>query len=128
MGAVVSDSKNLIGVGIDFEVVGRARPELTRYITNSQDLMVHQSLNQEELLTIIFSAKESLYKALYPIVKKFFGFESAALREIDCGKGEFTIDLITQISEDFGPEKRFQFKGRFLISSQNCLTVLEILR
>jgi 4'-phosphopantetheinyl transferase EntD len=128
VGAVVSNSKNLIGVGIDFEVVGRVRPELIRYITNSQDLTGHHSLTQEELLTIIFSAKESLYKALFPLVKKFFGFEAAALREIDCEKGEFTIDLINQISEEFGPEKRYQFKGRFLISTLNCLTVLEILK
>lgn len=126
VGATVSKSKSLLGVGIDFEVMGRTKLELARYIRSAEDLKAHQSLNDNELLTIIFSAKESLYKALYPTVKSFFGFEAAAVREIDVSNGTFKIDLISQISSLLGPSGRFQFEGRFKVVGSSCLTVLEI--
>ena len=34
-----------------------------------------------ELVTALFSAKETLFKALYPSVGRFFGFEAATLSE-----------------------------------------------
>lgn len=89
VGSAVSKSKSLLGVGIDFEVIGRAKLELSRYIRSSEDLKTHQFLNENELLTLIFSAKESLYKALYPTAKCFFGFETAAINEIDVSNGTF---------------------------------------
>jgi len=126
VGAAVSSSQKLLGIGIDFEVIGRVKLELTRYIRSSKDLLAHQSLNSNELLTLIFSAKESLYKALYPQVKCFFGFEAAAVTNIDMTKGIFQIDLIKDISPFYGPSGRFRFEGQFIIIEGNCLTVLEI--
>jgi enterobactin synthetase component D len=126
VGAAVSKNSSLLGVGIDFEVIGRAKLELARYIRSAEDLKTHQTLSDKDLLTLIFSAKESLYKALYPSAKRFFGFETAALREIDAFTGAFKIDLITQITSSLGPSGRFQFEGRFKIIGNNCLTVLEV--
>lgn len=126
VGAALTGAQQLLGIGIDFEVIGRAKLELTRYILNSHDLNFHQSLNSRELLTLIFSAKESLYKALYPQVKCFFGFEAAAVKEIDLLNGTFKIELIKDISSLYGPNSRFHFEGRFTIVEGNCLTVLEI--
>lgn len=126
VGAAVSKSKSLLGVGIDFEVMGRAKLELARYIRSPEDLQSHQSLNDNELLTLVFSAKESLYKALYPSINCFFGFEVAAVREIDLSNGTFKIDLISDIAPLYGPSGRFHFEGRFKIIENNCLTVLEI--
>ena len=129
VGAAVSSSQKLLGIGIDLEVIGRAKLELSRYIRSSKDLLTHQSLNSNELLTLIFSAKESLYKALYPHVKCFFGFEAAAVTNIDMAKGIFQIVLVKDISPLYGPSGpngRFQFEGRFIIVEGNCLTVLEI--
>lgn len=126
VGAAVSKSESLLGIGIDFEVMGRTKLELARYIRSSEDLKTHHSLNDNELLTLIFSAKESLYKALYPTAKCFFGFETAAVREIDISNGTFKIDLISKISSSLGPSGRFHFEGRFKVIGKSCLTVLEI--
>lgn len=126
VGAAVSKTKSLLGVGIDFEVMGRTKLELGGYIRSAEDLKTHPSFNETELLTLIFSAKESLYKALSPTVQSFFGFEAAALREINIGPGSFKIDLVSEISPGFGPNHRFHFEGRFMIFENNCLTVLEI--
>ena len=126
VGAAVSSNQTLLGIGIDFEVIGRAKLALSRYIRSSKDLNTHHLLSSNELLTLIFSAKESLYKALYPQVKSFFGFEAAAVTDIDMAKGIFQIELIKDISPFYGPGRRFHFEGRFIIVEGNCLTVLEI--
>lgn len=126
VGAAVAESKLLLGVGVDFELMGRAKGELGRYIRSSKDLQGHPFFNENELLTLIFSAKESLYKALYPTVQRFFGFETAAVREIDHLAGTFKIDLVSEISPSFGPAGRHRFEGRFKIVGETCLTVLEI--
>jgi 4'-phosphopantetheinyl transferase EntD len=126
-GAAVAKSTSLIGIGIDLEVMGRVKGELARFIRTPEDLKTHNSYNESELLTIIFSAKESLYKALYPIVKCFFGFEAAAVREVDHLNCTFKIDLLKNLSDSLGPSGRFQFEGHFKIIEKNCLTVLEII-
>ena len=132
IGAAVAQSQNLLGIGIDLEIMGRVKLELSRYIRSAEDLKTHEVLNANEILTIIFSAKESLYKALYPTVKSFFGFETAALKEIDLVNGTFKIELISKISSHIGPalgpSGRFKFEGRFKIIGKNCLTVIEILK
>lgn len=126
IGAVVSDSKELVGVGLDFEKMGRAKQELTRYISTDNDITEVDGLSEEEILTLIFSAKESLYKALYPSVKIFFGFDSAAVTKIDTQSKTFTIELLTQLSSEFGPNGRSSFTGRFCCDSQTCLTAIEV--
>lgn len=126
VGAAVSSCKNLLGLGIDIEVMGRTKLELARYIRSKEDIQAHKIFNERDLLTFIFSAKEALYKALYPTAKCFFGFETAAIKEINHFNKTFRIDLISNISKDLGPENRFQFEGRFDILGKNILSVLEI--
>ena len=63
---------------------------------------------------------------IFPIIKKFFGFQAAALREVDTDNGSFVIELLTDLSENFGPASRHVFHGRFAVSEETCLTVLEI--
>jgi enterobactin synthetase component D len=126
IGAVVADSNKLVGVGLDFENMGRAKKELSRYISTDSDVTKVDGMSEEEVLTLIFSAKESLYKALYPSVKIFFGFDSAAVTKIDTQSKTFTIELLTQLSSHFGPNGRFSFTGRFCCDSQICLTAIEV--
>lgn len=126
VGAAVAKSSDLIGVGMDFEVLGRTKLELAKQIRTPQDILKHPKLSDEELLTIIFSCKETLYKALYPNVKKFFGFEDAAVVELDLDNGVFKINLLTQLSLKFGINSHQSFIGRIALDNRNCLTVLEV--
>lgn len=126
VGAAVAHSADLLGVGIDFEVMGRTKLELAKQIRSPGDLKKHPKLSDEELLTIIFSCKETLYKALYPTVKVFFGFEDAALRELDLEHGTFKIDLLTELSLKFGPNSHQSFTGHLALQNETCLTALEI--
>jgi enterobactin synthetase component D len=126
VGAAVAKSSDLVGLGMDFEVMGRTRLELAKQIRTAEDIKQHPKLSDEELLTVIFSCKESLYKALYPSVQKFFGFEDAAVVELDLDNGTFTINLLTQLSLKFGISSHQSFTGRIALDNRNCLTVLEV--
>lgn len=88
--AVVSNS--LVGVGVDIEEsiqLDRLKKIGGQFISEKeQKFLQYSSLNG----TIIFSAKESLFKALYPSVNQFFGFKDAEILQID--SGEFQVKLL----------------------------------
>lgn len=45
-------------------------------------------------LTLIFSAKESLFKALYPKCQKFFGFAAAEVQKFEGDKQQGRIQMV----------------------------------
>ncbi|CCQ11182.1 siderophore biosynthesis protein, putative [Pseudoalteromonas luteoviolacea B = ATCC 29581] len=81
--AVVGDASSARGVGIDIEHFMSAKQEieLQRHILGEADTTCFAKLAKAVAcpLTLVFSAKESIFKALYPSVGRFFGFEAAAL-------------------------------------------------
>ncbi len=71
-------------VGIDVEwLLGDNALRSVRHVAMSEhDIAVFTSqsaLTEQYFATLLFSAKETLYKALFPIVKSFFGFDAATI-------------------------------------------------
>ncbi len=126
VGAAVSSSEQLLGLGIDIEEFGRTKTELTSHIKTKNDLLNHPSYKSEELLTLIFSIKEALYKALHPQARVFFGFHDAFVPEINSKDGSFEVILTKDLNEFYKVGGRDAFQGRFRIESGHCLSVLEI--
>lgn len=120
--SVAASSAELTAVGIDLESTVRVQDKLARMIQFDSDIQSDSRLSSTELLSLIFSAKESLYKALYPQVKCYFGFEDAALTEVT--ESNFSIKLINDLSCDY--KKGASFKGNFLFFDEHVLTVIEI--
>lgn len=130
----ISHSKNLVAValsqdskhlGIDLENIGRMKNEVFNKISIEEDLKFVNGLSEEELMTLIFSAKEALYKALYPEVKKFFGFEYAYLKNINIDQNSFDICLKKPINEHWSPERTNVITGRYLFDQGHCLATIE---
>lgn len=65
--------------------------------------------------TLLFSIKESLYKALYPLNKKFIDFNEVSLTDISFQKSIFTVLY-----------KKLSFQGSFFIEGESVITVLAI--
>jgi enterobactin synthetase component D len=128
VGAAVATNDQLTGVGIDFEVMGKVQPHLKNQIIAPGDLLIHKMLTDSELLTMIFSMKESFFKALYPEVKKYFSFQDAIVREINMEEETFIIELLTKLNNSYGPDNIFSFEGRFNFFNESCLTAIEILK
>ncbi len=71
------------------------------------------------LLTLVFSAKETLYKCLHPLVGRFFGFHEARLGWFDRAEGRYAIELTGGLNDEFGPGARFE--GRFVVEAEGLL-------
>lgn len=94
--AILAPYRSNINLGVDIETL---RPRVMREIATTfttaseRELIATSSLPFENALLIAFSAKESLFKALYPQVQHIFGFEAARLCEISTSQNRFTLEL-----------------------------------
>lgn len=110
--AVAAKQQLVRGIGIDSEAwidAGTAR-ELGRHIltaTECHDEQQHLFASPRHHLTMVFSAKESLYKCLFPLVGSFFGFQSARIIPSQELPGTFRYELL----EDLNAEFRKGFSG-----------------
>jgi 4'-phosphopantetheinyl transferase EntD len=73
---------------------------------------------------LVFSAKESLYKCLYPQVQRYFGFEAARVCAVDLARGTFVVRL----EKDVHPFRRAQaqWTGAFAREQDLLMTVLVV--
>ena len=94
-GALVAQNE-LNGIGLDIEeIVSTEKFEsLKNKILTSQE---QTRVTDTKHFTLIFSAKESLYKMLYPLVKTYFGFMEAEVSKVTAN--DFEIELISKKPE-----------------------------
>ncbi|MBR9883497.1 MAG: 4'-phosphopantetheinyl transferase superfamily protein [Oceanospirillales bacterium] len=84
-------------LGLDIEALFDA-PELADHILTPQERVRFHHRIDSQLLTTVFSAKESLYKALFPLTSTAFYFHDAEV--IDCtDNGRIRLRLLTSLSE-----------------------------
>lgn len=113
-------------LGIDFEhwINAQLADELSGQILDKYEkqLLSQCSISFEQGVTLIFSAKESFYKALYPHVKTFFGFDEARVSSMDVASRRFTIELLTSFGDEF--EQGWAIKGNFKMLPDGILTYI----
>ncbi|MPY23779.1 4'-phosphopantetheinyl transferase superfamily protein [Shewanella psychropiezotolerans] len=114
----------IIGVDLENWIETEVAREISSEIIDSREseLITHSKLEFNQGLTLLFSAKESLYKALYPKVKYFFGFECAQVNTVDIDTGQFFISLTCDLNNDY--PKGWGIKGRFLQEKDTILTLI----
>lgn len=93
--AIVAISKEHKSIGIDLEkVMSDERYEkLKDQFLTEEEIKINQ-IDFNLFGTIVFSAKESLFKLIYPLCREYFGFHSAKIREIS--EIGFSIELKSQ--------------------------------
>lgn len=113
--AVVANRERWRGLGLDVEKeLPPARADrLAAEILTPLELKGYTELNEArraELVTLTFSIKESLFKALYPLVNKRFYFQDAELTHHDAN-GHARLRLVTDLSPEWpaGSELDGQF-------------------
>lgn len=90
--------------------------------TGELEWLAHAALPLQGLVSLIFSAKESLYKALYPQVRRYFDFLDASIKALDFATAKFVIGLDTQLNQQF--EAGSTYTGIFLLRQQEVLTLV----
>ncbi len=106
--AAVARKSQYQSLGIDTEVImtddGAKRVE-KQILLEAESVLWREHFQQNfrfnEFVTLIFSAKEALYKCLNPLVGKYFGFHEAQVLEVDLNSEKIKFELLTDLSIDF---------------------------
>ena len=75
------------------------------------------------LVTLTFSVKESLFKALYPIVQKRFYFEHAEVLEWSA-EGLARLRLLTDLSAEW--QQGTELQGQFCLQDGHLLSLISV--
>lgn len=133
--ALISDE--IAGIGLDLEGLmadSVAREIADELLANPAEQHLVASgllLPYTTLMTLIFSAKESLFKALFPLLPKsasgqgdIKGFDTASLVAVSLQPAEFTLVL----NEDWGPQLPAgkAFRGSWQLQQDQLLTLIRV--
>ncbi|ALQ07159.1 hypothetical protein D172_003255 [Pseudoalteromonas sp. Bsw20308] len=108
---IVGKTENIFGVGLDVE----------DHIPNDMlDIVKDQVVDESEFnlllaletpvniaLAIAFSAKESLFKAVYSSVNEFFGFDIAKIKVLNILKNQLILTLNEKFAEKHNIKKNY---------------------
>lgn len=125
--AIVGRSADFRGVGVDVERVldVATAADIAAQIATPDELTSlarSTALAPEMIVTLVFSAKESLFKCLHPIARRWFGFLDARVVALDMAAHSFTIELLATISIEFA--RRSRFAGSVCVAADRVYTAL----
>ena len=105
--AAVMPAGECKGVGIDIEhVVGEDTSVALKATVVSHEELAYLGtlvgeLSLNELLTIVFSAKESFFKSAFSEVGRYFDFSAARAVRLDMERGMLSLELTQTLSDAF---------------------------
>jgi 4'-phosphopantetheinyl transferase EntD len=127
--AAVARSESFAGVGLDAERDEALSERAAARICAPGELAALRALagrSPQRWAAVVFSAKETLYKAYFPLTGFFIGFRDAAVAlfpEAD-DAGRFEARLLRRDAPDAAGQRRFA--GRYAIAEERVLTGLAI--
>ena len=127
-GALVALKSEWQGLGIDLEklLTTERAQRLAKEILTPDELLRMASVPAEQialLITLTFSVKESLFKALYPLVQKRFYFEHAEVLSWT-PEGLVRLRLLTDLSPEW--QQGRELDAQFCLFEGQLLTVVAI--
>lgn len=99
--AIVVPSSSSYWPGVDIEHLPSFNvQEIANSILTSKEqrMLSECGLENNLALLLAFSVKESLYKALFPLVRRFFGFEAAEIYQVDLYQQKVSLRLTQMLS------------------------------
>lgn len=121
--AVSVFKKDYPSIGIDIEERKRKiSASAIEYITNRDERKWLKTKNENQILNamLIFSAKESVFKLLYPLLKRRFYFKAVSIKKINLDNS-FTALVKEQLSNTI--KKGMKIHGYFFYNSKWVLTL-----
>ena len=116
--------KEIDGIGIDLESFSSSLDiKISRHVCVKSELEWLESLEIKQArraLRIIFSAKESIFKCLYPRTKTYFSFKDAEVYVND-DENKFSFKILKsfpcKIQQDFPQHGRYSEMDKMLLTS-----------
>lgn len=127
--AVIGSAQRWRSIGVDCEPVldAHAADAIVRDTipeADAVDVSGNGAITWPEFVTVGFSAKESLYKCLRPIVGQFFDFGDAHLTHLDRDTRRVRLCLTRDLAPGFG--RRTAFDVAFDLSDAHAHTCLTL--
>jgi 4'-phosphopantetheinyl transferase EntD len=121
--AAVARSTQLRTLGIDAEIDNALPPEVVESILVAEEIAwLRNAPDRRHWDRVIFSAKESVYKAWYPLMCRWLDFSQVAVT-IDAATGAFRLRPAGNLPEDSARILR-QLSGRFLLCDGFVVTAV----
>ncbi|MGH3478918.1 MAG: 4'-phosphopantetheinyl transferase family protein [Pseudonocardiaceae bacterium] len=136
--AAVAHSRDLLTVGIDAEPHQPLPPDVLKAIALADEQVriadlaaVHGASHWDRIL---FCAKETVYKAWFPLTRRWLGFHDATVTidpaaidaaAIDPAEGTFSARLLVPGGTVAGHELT-EFEGRWLVSDRLVITAIAV--
>jgi enterobactin synthetase component D len=114
--AAVARARDVRGIGLDAErlMTDHLAARVLSQIAATDEISALVSLSQwstSEVLTVVFSAKETLFKCLYREVRRYFDFRDASVIAVDKELGRFSVRLLVTLTPALPAGSTFD--GRF---------------
>lgn len=126
--SVVSSSPSVAGIGIDVEsiVSEKTTNDIKEKIIYGYEnsLLNMSSASQESIFSLIFSIKESFFKAAYPSTGYYFGFDAVRINHIDFHQKHFELTLLKDLNRLL--VKGSTFTGQFELFNDHVLSILAL--
>lgn len=101
-----------LGLGIDIETIqsDAAAANIAATVVASEERALLEAAAEGFGLSFsaVFSAKESLFKALYPRVRNYFDFHAARLVQLDWRQGRLLLELTQDLGAHYRRADRFE--------------------
>lgn len=126
LAAVAKSFSGMAGLGIDLEpqLSSQQAHEIADTVMQGEEkeMASNSGLPFEQVVTLVFSAKESLFKALFAHVGDWFDFSAAVITDISLNDQRFTLRL----AQDLTPElpAGMAFSGQWRDFHGDMMTLL----
>lgn len=116
--ASLESTGRFFSLGIDLEEPTKMPLHVASVICRPEELQLLENEvaleEKKKILSLIFSAKEALFKCCYQRCGIWFNFHDAILSKIDHEQGKLTLNLIKNLSPTFYSGQRFEGQFKFL--------------
>jgi enterobactin synthetase component D / holo-[acyl-carrier protein] synthase len=127
--AVVARDRELCSLGIDAEPHAALPHDVLRSVALVEELVHLAELTAADPTVhwdrLLFSCKESIYKAWFPLARRWLGFEDAVVR-IDPAANTFSTRLLVAGPAADDGAARQRFDGRWLVDRSLVLTAVTV--
>jgi enterobactin synthetase component D len=122
--AAVALKRDARAIGFDVERLTHLSADVLDYIAVPAEiaaLTLISGMHADAVASVVFSAKEALFKCLYPEVQRYFDFRDAVIEALD-PNGHFTARLLVELTPQLPRDSRFT--GRFALADGRVYTAI----
>ena len=121
--AAVASTQHARALGVDAERITHLSADVLDYIAVPAEIpaaALASGMNPEIVASIVFSAKEALFKCLYPEVGRYFDFRDALIDSLDEAGASFSAQLLVELTPQL--TRGMRFGGRFTLGEGKVYT------